>query len=119
MRMIGILMVGAAVTAGACSDNPYGTSGGCTPTATQVCMTASTFNPVSLTVTAGTTVMWRNGSGVTHTVTNDPGSGATFNQTVGGSGTFTHQFTSAGTYNYHCSIHGSPGLGMHGTITVN
>ncbi|HEV8265897.1 MAG TPA: plastocyanin/azurin family copper-binding protein [Gemmatimonadales bacterium] len=118
MRRFGLMLVLAAALA-ACGDD-YGTNaGGCTPTATQVCMTAATFNPASLTVTAGTSVTWRDGSGRTHTVTNDPGSGETFNQTVTGSGTFTHAFPTAGTYTYHCSIHGSPGVGMHGTITVN
>lgn len=118
MRLTCLIWLFVAVAA-ACGDD-YGTNyGGCTPSATQVCLTASTFNPLSLTVTAGTTVTWRNGSGIGHTVTSDPESGETFNQSVAGSGSFTHQFNSAGTYNYHCMIHGSAGTGMHGTITVN
>lgn len=122
MSMIRVLLVGAAaaaVAAGACGDDPYGSNGGgCTPTATQVCLTAATFNPVSLTVTAGTAVTWRGTSG-SHTVTNDPGSGEVFDEPINGTGTFSHTFNTAGTFTYHCSNHGSPGVGMHGTITVS
>jgi len=88
----------AVATAGLACEDPYGSSGGCTPTASQVCMTGSTFNPTTRTVSAGTTVTWRNGDGVTHTVTNNPGSGETFNQSVGGGGQCTHEFWAQGTY---------------------
>lgn len=119
MSMIRVLLVGAAAAAGACGDDPYGSNGGgCTPTTTQVCLTASTFNPVSLTVTPGTVVTWRGTSG-SHTVTNDPGSGEVFNGAINGTGTFSHTFTTAGTFTYHCQFHGLPGTGMHGTITVS
>jgi plastocyanin len=118
MRMIRSVMVGAAVAvAGACSDATGGSD--CTPTATQVCMTAATFNPVSFTVSAGTTVTWRDGSGIAHTVTSDAGSPEAFNQSTAPSGSFSRQFSNAGTFNYHCTLHGSAGTGMHGTITVN
>ena len=116
MSMIRLVALGAAVVIGGCGSDPYGSGGsGCTPTATQVCMTASTFNPVSRTVTAGMTVMWRNGSSLDHTVTNDAGSAEVFNQSVGPSGTFSHQFNTADTFGYHCNIH----PGMTGTIVVN
>ena len=26
--------------------------------------------------------------------------------------------STSGTFNYHCGFHGSPGSGMHGSITV-
>ena len=110
------MVVGAGV---ACSNSTYGGGSSCTPTATQVCMVSSTFSPLTRTVSAGTTVQWVNGDSYNHTVTNDPGSTETFNTTVGGGGTFSYKFNTAGTFNYHCSIHGSPGGGMHGTITVN
>ncbi|MGH7671351.1 MAG: cupredoxin domain-containing protein [Gemmatimonadales bacterium] len=70
------------------------------------------------TVSAPTTVTWRNGDGVTHTVTNDPGSGEVFNLSLGNRGLVTHTFNTPGTYTYHCTIHGLPGSGMHGTIVV-
>jgi len=103
------------------STSPYGGGGGgggtCTPTASKVCMTnALSFNPSTLTITAGTTVTWQNGS-ITHTVTSDAGSAQTFDSgNIGNGGTFTQTFNTAGTYAYHCKIHVASG--MTGTITV-
>jgi plastocyanin len=34
------------------------------------------------------------------------------------SGSFSFNNLQPGTYQYHCSIHGAPGVGMHGTIIV-
>ena len=119
------LTLGAAgvVLLAACggSTSPYGGGGGgggtCTPTASKVCMTnALSFNPSTLTITAGTTVTWQNGS-ITHTVTSDAGSAQTFDSgNIGNGGTFTQTFNTAGTYAYHCKIHVASG--MTGTITV-
>lgn len=117
MRTMGLMLVLAAALAATCED--YGTgSGGCTPTVTKVCLTSSTFNPVTLTVTAGTTVTWQ-ATGGSHTVTNDPGSAETYNLSIAGTGAVTRQFNNQGTFTYHCSFHGSPGTGMQGTIMVN
>ena len=105
------------------STSPYGGGGGggggaCTPNATTVCMNALSFNQSSLTVPTGTTVTWRNGSGVTHTVTSDAGSSLTFNSgDVTSGATFSQAFNTAGTYNYHCNYHVASG--MTGTITVS
>ncbi len=68
------------------------------------------FNPAPVTVTAGASVTWRNGDGVTHTAT-----GAAFDtgRLAGGqSGTIT--FATPGAFTYACAIHAS----MRGTITV-
>jgi plastocyanin len=118
--MLRLVTIGAAVVLGGCGNDPSGYGGGgCTPTASQVCMGNSTFSPTTRTVTAGATVTWLNGSGVAHTVTNSPGSGETFDQTVGvGSGVFSHQFNTSGTYPYYCKNHGTPSSGMRGTIVV-
>lgn len=123
MRM---LALAAVLTGAACSNSPTyggGGGGGCTPTATQVCMNASQFAPLNLTITHGTTVTWMNGDGIIHTVTSATGSGETFDSgNLGGGATFTHTFNTAGTYAYYCKIHGvngAPPTGMHGTITVN
>lgn len=120
-----MLALAAVVLSAACSNalGYGGGGGGCTPTATQVCMNGSTFAPANLTVAHGTAVTWMNGDGITHTVTSATGSGDTYDSgNVGGGGTFTHTFNTAGTYNYYCRIHGAngtPPTGMHGTITVN
>jgi len=71
------------------------------------------FDPMTLSVTKGTTVTWTNSDGAGHTVTADDGS---FNgATAGGGGTFSHLFTTTGTFAYHCAIHPS----MTGTVIVS
>jgi plastocyanin len=117
--MFRLAAIGAAVVVGggACSD-PYGSGGGgCTPTATRVCTVGLTaFAPETLTVPAGTTVMWLNGGGVAHTVTSDPGSSEVFDLSLGvGSGAVSHLFSAPDTVDYHCKIHPA----MTGTIVVN
>jgi plastocyanin len=111
-----LVLLAAAVAAG-CSDNPYGSSSGCTPTATRVCTVGLTaFAPDTLTVPAGTTVMWLSGGAVAHTVTSDPGSSETFDLSLGvASGAVSHRFSAPDTTDYHCKIHPA----MTGTIVVH
>lgn len=123
MRFTHLFGAGALVilvTAGAaCSNSTYGGGGGggCTATASKVCALDNVFNPTNLTITAGTTVTWQNGGGNTHSVTSD--TSEPFNADIGSAQSTSHQFSTPGTYAYHCRFHGSPGAGMHGTITVN
>jgi plastocyanin len=71
-----------------------------------------TFTPGTLTVSAGTTVLWGNNDVTTHTVTSDAGA---FNSNNLNSGeTFQVKFDNPGQYKYHCSIHPF----MTGTIVV-
>jgi plastocyanin len=114
MRLIGSLVIVVAAALPACSDAGSG-PGGCTPSATRVCMTGSSFNPSTLTVGVGTSVTWSNESGVPHTVTSDPSAAEAFDSDVSDGGTFTRQFDAAGSYPYHCEIHS----GMNGTLTVS
>jgi len=75
---------------------------------------ANTFNPVQLTVPAGTTVTWSNQTGTTHTVTfTTPGAPGSINGFASGTRTLT--FPTAGTYDYHCLIHG---VSMSGVVVV-
>ena len=70
------------------------------------------FNPMDVTVTAGTDVTWENQDGEPHTVvslTNDFRS-----QALDEKDKFSHTFDKPGTYKYLCSIHPK----MVGTITV-
>ncbi len=75
-----------------------------------------TYQPMDLTVAAGTTVTWTNNDSVAHTVTWDDMSvdSGLFDQGE----TFTYTFDAPGTYGYYCIPHGSPGSGMHGSVTV-
>ena len=87
------------------------------------------FEPARLAVPVGTTLVWRNGSSVSHTVTADPAQAMTASNvqlpagvepfasaTLPPGQTFAHQFTVAGEYRYVCHIH--EGSGMVGIITV-
>jgi plastocyanin len=71
------------------------------------------FSPASLTVSAGSTVTWKNEDPYAHTVTMQGANGFDSGSLDTGK-TFTETFTTPGTYNYVCSIHPS----MTGTITV-
>ena len=78
----------------------------------QVTIDGFAFEPVSLTVTAGTTVTWTNRDEEPHTVAASDGS--FHSPGMGTGGTFTHTFAAAGTFDYICSIHPM----MRGTVVV-
>ena len=65
---------------------------------------AFVFSPASLTITPGTTVIWKNMSSAPHTITSDDGQ--TFDSgTIAPGGTYKFKFTSPGTFSYHCNYH--------------
>jgi len=70
------------------------------------------FSPATITVKAGSAVVWTNGDSVQHDVTFDHGGIAS--SVLNHNDTFAHTFTAAGTYHYICSIHPF----MHGTVIV-
>jgi plastocyanin len=70
------------------------------------------FSPMALTVSAGTTVTWKNLDGEPHTVTSADGifrSGA-----LDQNDSFSFKFEKPGVYQYFCSIHPR----MMATVTV-
>lgn len=78
------------------------------------------FNPSTLTITVGDTVVWTNTSGnhnvngTTATFSTNP---ASFGNSVGPAGwVYQYTFTLPGTYDYQCDPHAP---GMSGSITVN
>lgn len=117
-------MTSGLVLASCSSSTSYGGGGGCTPTATQVCMVSNlTFSPANLSITHGTTVTWMNGDAIQHTATSSSSSTEAFSSgQMAGGATYSHTFNTAGTYHYYCQNHGhdgTPPTGMAGTITVN
>jgi plastocyanin len=70
------------------------------------------FNPMDVTVPAGTNVTWENDDGEPHTIVSLTGDFRS--QALDEKDKFSHQFTAPGTYKYICSIHPR----MMGTITV-
>lgn len=84
------------------------------------------FLPRETTVRAGETVTWiHKDSGLNHHVAADDGSfdshptcGRPAGVCMKGGDTYSHTFRRTGTYGYHCRLHGRPGHGMAGTVTV-
>lgn len=70
------------------------------------------FQPATITIPVGTTVVWTNNDSTGHTVTADDGSFDS--KTIANGLTFSQTFATAGTFAYHCSIHSS----MKATVTV-
>ena len=60
----------------------------------------------TVTVSKGTTVKWRFGTGTPHSVTVSKGP-AKFNSGVRSSGTYKKKVTKRGTYTIYCTIHGA------------
>ncbi|MDX6528780.1 MAG: hypothetical protein QOH41_1070 [Blastocatellia bacterium] len=72
-------------------------------TANQVMVENFSFQPVTLTVKAGTTVTWVNHDDEPHTVNEN---NKTFKSgTLDTDAKFSYKFTSPGTYSYFCSLH--------------
>jgi plastocyanin len=74
------------------------------------------FNPSSITIAPGDTVIWYNNeTSIHHSVTSDAGVTPSFDsgEIVAGA-TWSHTFDTEGIFAYHCMYHSS----MHGTVTV-
>ncbi|MDQ3947424.1 MAG: plastocyanin/azurin family copper-binding protein [Actinomycetota bacterium] len=84
------------------------------------------FQPPDVQVNVGGTVTWSNKDSMAHDVTADDGSfdssptceAATGTGCVAPGRTWAHTFRQAGRFPYHCQLHGSPGKGMTGVVTV-
>jgi plastocyanin len=70
------------------------------------------YAPASITIKAGTTVLWTNSDDRDHTVTAADGSFTSGNLSSGQ--TYEHTFSKAGTYPYGCKYHPR----MKGTVVV-
>ncbi len=88
-----------------------------------------TFDPKTVTIKAGETVVWKNVSDLTHSVTDDPALATSaqdaalppgaekFNSgLLSGGKEFSHTFKFPGTYKYFCIPHEE--AGMVGTVVV-
>lgn len=80
------------------------------PSSNMVTIQNFAFNPSSLTVPVGTTVIWTNQDTAPHTITAD----IFKSNTLQPGDSFSHTFNQAGSFSYHCSIHPF----MTGTVTV-
>lgn len=83
------------------------------PGANEVWIQNMAFNPATITVAAGTTIMWMNKDAVTHNVTSSTGLFSSGSITNGGM--FSYKFVTAGSFSYTCTIHPS----MTASVSVN
>jgi plastocyanin len=90
-----------------------GNAGASTPVATDaVGIKNFAFSPATITVPAGSTVVWTNDDSIQHDITFD--GGGIVSSVLNHNDTFSHTFSTVGTYHYICSIHPF----MHGTVIV-
>lgn len=91
-----------------------GNGTGTGPVATSsVSVVDNSFNPSSITVTAGTTVTWSWAGNNQHNVTFDDSKDDSITQS---DGNHTRTFDDVGGFPYHCSVHGASI--MSGVVTV-
>ena len=84
-----------------------------------VSVTNNQFTPASLTISAGTTVVWTwNSTAQNHNVAPAASQPTRSGNPVNGPATYQFKFDTPGTYVYFCEVHGSALGGMRGTITV-
>jgi plastocyanin len=71
----------------------------------QIVIDNFTFNPSTLTITAGTQVTWVNHDDVPHTVTHSVKPRQFDSGTMDTDAQFSHKFMTPGTYDYFCALH--------------
>ncbi|WP_435120038.1 cupredoxin domain-containing protein [Halolamina sp. C58] len=86
---------------------------------TSVAMVNTAFDPVRVSIDAGTTVEWVNDDGFEHDVTatqfHDSAADWSFSTTLSGGESTTFTFEEQGVYEYYCTIHGES---MCGAVLV-
>ena len=97
-------------------NNPTGPNAPPTapPSGTQVSVLDNEYQPATVNINTGTTVVWTwaNGNYASHSVTFNDGNNSSATKA---SGTHQRTFTVAGTFTYYCEVHGT---GMSGSVVV-
>ena len=75
-------------------------------TGTEVQIQTFAFNPSSLKIKTGDTVIWTNKDNTLHTITSNSGTELNSGNLDKGQ-IYSYKFTTAGTYEYHCTYHPS------------
>ena len=95
----------------------------------------NSFRPIDVEVAAGTEVVFENRGRNEHNILPDsikndaalvellktdssPAAWGVISVDFAPEGAYSHVFSVPGTYTFYCSIHGAPGAGMYGSITV-
>jgi plastocyanin len=106
--LLAALALGVVVVVAACGGK--GEPNAAPVAASEISMQGSEFLPNHATVTAGTTVTWRNDDGYPHDVAFD----AARSPLMEAGTTFQRTFDEAGSFRYECTLH----PGMVGRVTV-
>jgi plastocyanin len=76
------------------------------------------FSPPTMTIPPGDTITFHSDAAIGHDVVSDDGTTFSSGDPVPGPWTYVTPALQAGTYGFHCTVHGLPGSGMFGTLTV-
>jgi plastocyanin len=114
MKRVLILITGLALGVAACGSDDGGsvTTVGGGGAEERVEIVEFAFSPETLTVPAGTTVIWENSDSVSHTTTSEDE--AWDSDSLASGDEFSFTLDEAGTFSYFCQIHPS----MTGSIVV-
>jgi plastocyanin len=114
-------LITITASAGSLTGSPFTFTATATtaPTTAAVTVANNSFNPSTITVAAGTTVVWTWSNGSRrHNVAPVGTIPARSGGLVDAPATYRFRFDTPGTYGYYCELHGSPGSGMAGTVIV-
>ena len=116
MRIKRIIIVAAVAALLYAAAAPFKDKGKASQEKGKVTITNNKFEPKTITVKAGSDVIWENKEG-SHTVTADDGSWTSPTITAGQ--TYSHKFDKPGKYPYYCKFHGAKGgHNMAGVVNV-
>jgi plastocyanin len=128
LMIAAMLVTSLAACSGGGGTNVTGTGGTggmggtggtvCTPGDGIVCVLATSFNPITTTISKNTSATWQWQQGVHHIVFDAPIADGVGDIGDFSEGTASRAFPAAGSFPFHCTIHGGVGTGMHGIITV-
>ena len=115
------ILPSAALIAMALAPSPAGGA-----QAADVIVSDNFYMPETLTVQAGSTVLWEQQGDLPHNVTADDDSWGSHpacapfipGTCMADGDTYSRAFPQPGTFGYYCTLHGTPGNGMAGTIRV-
>jgi plastocyanin len=115
------ILPAAALVAMALAPSPAGGT-----EAADVIVSDNFYMPQTLTVQEGSTVLWEQQGDLPHNVTADDNSWGSHpacspfapGTCMADGDTYSRAFPEPGTFGYYCTLHGTPGSGMAGTIRV-
>lgn len=106
--VIGFVLAVIVLVSGCTGPKQQSTTNGVSGTTVDI--KGFAFEPNTITVKSGTTVIWTNGDSTPHTIT-----GSNFDSgSISQGSTFSQTFKEAGTFDYHCAIHSN----MQGKVIV-